>query len=221
MAAVSLSLNTRADVLVNWTFDKTWAPTLTGAGASAITADNATAGVWDAAGFGLSSNNNHVFVRGSTLTQTGQPLDNSGYFAFSLAPQADLQLQLDQINIQWAVTRAIAGVSFEYTLFSSLDDFATSINLGTHAVASNVNQEPTKFNWITDLGAIPALQNITDSVDFRLYVTASRTDQTGDIVRIYDIALSGGVTAIPEPSIYIMLSLGALLLTLTARRRVN
>ncbi len=108
------------------------------------------------------------------------PRDTSDYFSFSLAPSAGYQINFQ--NFIFTGVRNSTG-PLNFALRSSVNNFSSDIGTATAAGGT------------ISLGAI-ALQNITDTVEFRLY--GWNASSAAGIYGITSFAFNGAVTISPR-----------------------
>jgi hypothetical protein len=206
-------------------------PTITST--STTTATNITLGS------GLQTTNNS-FIPGFTVTGTGpnnafsSTLANaetsSSYYTFAVAPTAGNEVTLTSLDFTNTALYS-ADSQLTFVLESSVTGFGTQTTLATFSTAANTNSP----NFGTSLN-LPAgdFQNLTGSVEFRLYVYGSAA-QNYDTASIWNPAagypytnstpngpfvIDGTVTsAVPEPRSFALVSLGLAFLVVALRNR--
>lgn len=155
---------------------------------------------------------------GKIATIEASVLNNEfGQFEVTVTP--GMQLNLSSLGIGMQLTRGADNESFTVHLRSSLDNFASDIDVATLMGDSGVNV-------IDGFGTFDlsdaAFQGLTGSVTFRLYMVtniSSRKSEGSQYIRITpDVVLNGTVSPIPEPGSLALCGLGSVLM-LRRRRR--
>ena len=149
-----------------------------------------------------------------TITQStvnlSTTLTNATYLSFTFTPASGFSLSMDSLTFG-----AFAGGSStrSFYVFSSLSGFTTADPLlsVTYSASGTVIN-----NYSITLSGMPAYQNVTGPVEFRIYDQAGGTSSSIEIGN--NIILNGTVSAIPEPSTYAAL-VGGFSLTIVALRR--
>lgn len=135
--------------------------------------------------------------------------DLNDYYQFVLTPDVGYTMNID--TFIFGYNRTATGPD-EFELRSDLDGFVAAID-------SFSQTGTTGFTQSISLGAL--FDNITSAITFRLYGYSSSSG--AGTFRLQDpaagnIRFEGTVSAIPEPSTYAMLVLGALCVGLALRR---
>lgn len=164
---------------------------------------------------GFSSSGSNAFFRSSSLTNTAAGAVTDGdYFSFTLTPAATYNLTTLTFNFG-GNNGGAASPEFTASTFlrSSLDGFTSDIGLvAQHTIAAATTATATS-PFSINLSA-PQFQNLSTPVTFRFYVYNSASVDA-QIARLDDVVLNGNL--VPEPTIALLGSLGAL--AALARRR--
>lgn len=177
---------------------------------SRFSAANLTLG----AGLGASSATNTFGGSGFDQTSLAGAITAGDYLSLSLTPASGNTFSLSSMSLLFGVSTAVTN--FNVALTSSASGFAAANALWSFAFNTTAPAAQT----IT-LSSFPTLQDIASVVEFRLYgwrdVAGTTTfrirDNSGS-----DLAFSGAVSAIPEPSAYAAL-VGAVGLVFATRAR--
>lgn len=191
-------------------------PTFAGTPAAHISGGNLTLG----SGTTASSAANTFGGSGFNQTSFASAITANDYISVTITPSAGYSISIS--GIDYLPGKASAGtVTFAADLTSSKTGYTSSNSLDSYSFTSG----SAALRSIT-LSGIPSLQNITSSIEFRLYgyvVSGAATDTfrirnlTGN-----DLVISGTVSAIPEPSTYAaMLGVVALTGVMIHRRRLQ
>jgi hypothetical protein len=156
------------------------------------------------------------FVRATADSTTiGAAVTNGDYFSFSLTPADGFQLDLESITIDLSVNGTTTSSNTASYAFSSavggLGTLASNTVSLTAPGASAINYTRNTFTF-----SDPGLTNITSATEFRLFVSNSLVND-GAIARFDNIIINGSLTAVPEPSVTMLGTLGVL--GLLRRRR--
>lgn len=137
------------------------------------------------------------------------------YFEFTAAPAAGGVMSIDSLDV--ALFQQNANASAAVDVLYSLDGFSTSANAGTF---TSISDAWTGTVQTLNLTGVPALQNVSAPVTFRLYGYGFGSFEDQGLGQIggsnADVTLNGTVS-VPEPASLAALGLG--LLSLLARRR--
>lgn len=140
-------------------------------------------------------------------------LAGDDYLEWSIEPGSGAKYSLDSVQIKiFRVDSFFVQGPNTFHLRSSLDGFASDI--GAPLIVPF-----TTLNSTVDLSTIPALQDATGSVTFRLYgYGTDGTDGWGGIGRQSgnDLIFEGSI--VPEPGTLVLLASGALALGIRRRR---
>ena len=147
-------------------------------------------------------------------TSLAAAITGSDYISFSIAPSAGYSLSISSISLNSGVATAVSN--FHGELLSSVTGFTSSNSL--HSYGFSTTGAPAQS--IT-LSGVSALQNLSSSIEFRLYGWRDPAGTSTFRIRNLsgnDLVISGSVTAIPEPSTCAAI-LGAVVLVGVAIRR--
>jgi len=176
--------------IVNYSFDGSTKD-------ASITVANITSSIFD------SQDTSVTWEQGNP--STGQAIADIGwksgnYFYFSVTPAEGYELNI--AGLQFDDNKdASLGTTWQVTYLLG----STESSAGTGSIHQGWSSTP--MNTI-DLSTIPALQNITDIVTFRIAALGGSNDNK--IWRLDNVTLTGEV--IPEPATVCLLGLGGLLL---------
>lgn len=160
---------------------------------------------------------------GWSLTSATEAISRKRYIEFTLAPAEGFALQLTTLNI--SLYQQSANSNATVFVMYSLDQFATS---GTALPAvTGITRNETGVLTPFDLSEQSALQNVTDTVTFRIYGYGFIWNADGGIGRQSgsntDMSLIGEfqALAVPELTSAGYLTIGALFLARFGRRRAS
>jgi hypothetical protein len=148
-------------------------------------------GAWVASmtrGLGLNPSGNADTFSASNWSTAGR--DDSDYYSFSIQPELFMSLNLTRLVLD--ERRSASGIR-DWCVRSSLDGFAT--DLSYFAVPDST---ATRADQITLLGS--EFSHVTSEVEFRIY--GYRAESAGGTWRVDNVALYGGISAVPEPEEY-------------------
>lgn len=141
---------------------------------------------------------NTVFLQQNiTSANPAAAVANNQYFQFSLGPDAGFEMDLQGLSFNAA--RGGASTPRGWVLRSSLDGFGSDI-----ATAEVATANPTLSSFGVDLSG-PQYQDLQSALTFRLYGFAPSTG----VGMFYDnLMVAGVVSAVPEPSTWLLMALG-------------
>lgn len=142
-------------------------------------------------------------------TAATQPLSLTGndYYEFTLTPNAGFQASLSSLMFDYAISGNVTGNFF---VRSSVDSFAA--NVGSTATTSG-----SIFSTVTISLSASQFQNLTSAVTFRIYIYDNKSGNMSDLLD--NVIVNGDLLAVPEPSTWAMMGLGAGLLGAIQRFR--
>ncbi|MDF3058468.1 MAG: hypothetical protein K0R17_2683 [Rariglobus sp.] len=224
LAAAALAQTASAVTLVQYSFTGAdtaarLAPTTTGSG---LTASNFLfgAGVTASAFSGVNGNPAPSAFATSAFITEAISATSTDYFAFNVTANAGSVLNLQSISFSYTYNNngsvAVVDESANFSLRSSVDNYATSITSFTKAAILGQNNGWTQTGSISLTSGL--FQNL-DGVQFRLFVE-DNSGSSAYAVRVDNFVLSGEVAAIPEPSTYAVLAGGVALGLVVFRRRL-
>ncbi len=205
----------RADLLLGWSFVSA-VPIVSQVANDAIAANLDTGGIYNdltrGAGAGTSAGANSFRTTG--FGNNGISTANTDYFQFIISTASGYSLSLSDISGTYAGTTTYSvspGVSHQWAysldgaLFTLIDTAQSRIGNGTTAF---------------DFSGVSALQNVTPDTDVTLrYYATGQTSTGGWGFGSAGLDLNGTISAIPEPGVLALLSIGALAILRFARRR--
>lgn len=195
----------------------------TGTSLNSSDADPSTASALSTVGLGTPYINPSVGFPSPSITITADNIPNSttnppsapapgettGYFTFTITPVALTALDFTTFSFDISNGTTSTLVSYVLTLQTSLDGFQ---NVATSTVISGLNNfTPVVFD-------VSSLPNATGMTEFRLLVRDNSTNPSSGLL-IDNIVLNGNLAAIPEPSSWAMIVVGAGVLMLVQRFR--
>ncbi len=169
---------------------------------------------------GINSSSSTGNFRGNSWS-TG-PLDSGKYIAFTLTAGTSYNLNL--ISIGFGVGRSATGpVNWEWR--TSVDSFAsavttyTTVNVGLTQTSGVLTNPDADSSWSGNvLNLSDASYQGLSSVTLRLYAyNAEGTSGTGGLQG--NLSFAGSVAAVPEPTTWALIGLGATVMVLQIRRR--
>jgi hypothetical protein len=183
---------------------------------SRFSPDGVYVGVTDDINHGSFNTNNGVNdVDNPNGVTTADALANGHYTQVAVTPTAGNTLSLSGLDVYTYSQNGVRTLGVYY----SLDGFATA---GALAGEATIDNSFTGTQDLIDLSAITALQNVADTVTFRLAIAepVSKYEQRGfgNVAGpTVDLAIQGAVTPVPEPAA--ALSLAGVAAGLLLRRR--
>ncbi|MDR1191923.1 MAG: PEP-CTERM sorting domain-containing protein [Verrucomicrobiales bacterium] len=192
-----------------------YAATVSGAYTDSLTASSLSFTGFTVSGvakYGTSTIANNIYVRSSGFGDAA-----SNYLSFTVTPETGYAMNLDSININFGATTGggVPKARFSYTLYSSMDDYQNVIASGTYTASDQQNDFVPNLYTVA-LDSTGLMEDVTFRISFDLL---NFTGVDGAIARIgqgsdrtYGIQLNGSVTAIPEPSTALLLTVGAVVL---------
>jgi hypothetical protein len=160
-----------------------------------------------------------------------QDFGNSTYFQFTLAPTGGQLLNITSLSFDAVAATTTTTANREFFLEANKTGFGTTsgnvlYGAGTQSALNpggGINWSSTliPFNdsaantgpysetlFSVDLSGNSLLQNISDSVTFRIYIG---TDTTSQNLGFDNLTVNGSIVPAPEPSVYALAGLGLLL----------
>lgn len=190
-----------------------------GSTASAFSLSGGTATGGSPTQAAISSDTNQPYIRSLSLTSTkAGAIAENDYFSFTLTPTGGSSHDLGLLNFQFGGSNVTSGGA-DYTAFMSLQ---ASVNGGaffdvgpevSRTILFNSTSSPQLSDYSIDLGAVSALQGLTDPVTFRFYLYSSVSTDT-NIVRMDNIILNN----VPEAGSAALCMVGSLVAVGLRRR---
>jgi len=141
-----------------------------------------------------------------------EAISGNDYFEFSLTPVGDATMTLTGISLDFAPSFSNA-VSRSYEIRSSRDGYGSTILSYTSAVGSMNNAFVNQSATLS--GAL--YTDIATTTTFRIYVYDGAGASTS-YLRFDNVIVQGTASAVPEPSVLLLMWLGVLM-TFRGRRR--
>jgi|GEM_PF-4188494 len=143
------------------------------------------------------------------------------FFEFKMAPTAGNVLSVTELSFYaWSNTNLDDAITYTYFLTSSATGDAI---LGSYSSTDQLanTEVPDDGNKATfDLSGYNDLASLTSETSFYIGVYMSGSSATGGNFRLDSVEFQGGVSAIPEPSRY-MLGMVAVMALVLRRRRAT
>lgn len=138
------------------------------------------------------------------------------YFTFTITPAGGYSLNLANLSVDYAnYTNDGTFPAVSFFLRSSVNSFSSNIGSTVNVLASSNGAFANTIFSLSGAG----FQNVSGPIEFRLYVQDGLSDADRGI--LFDNIILNG-TAIPEPSTYAMIGVGAaLLIGARYRRRIR
>lgn len=169
----------------------------------------------------LMGNPNYAGIGRTTYSSIGDARTNDQVFRFALAPHAGYALNLTSISFDLAASRASTATA-DYVaqafMFSDRDMQATPIAAGFSIDMTGDGMTSPFMTWTGNLSSNPLFQNVTVPIVFSLHITGSNADS---YAFLDNIRIDGVTSAVPEPSTWLLLGVGALLLLARVSSRVG
>lgn len=213
-----------AAVLLAWdpqglsgTWPEDWASSSQGGTVTVHSGVLVAAGLGRGGGTTLAGLNNGWGIASVNQTSFETAVTDNDYISFSLAPQAGYSLAITALDFNVRLPQAAwdagnARYQWQYKVGEG-----SFVNLGTAQALTGTYNTNGATQPTLDLSGLTALQNITETVEFRLYAWNTSGQFVFGRLAGDDLALSGSVSAVPEPARPLLLFLGTL--TLLGRRR--
>lgn len=130
--------------------------------------------------------------RYNTVNWGNASLDVNKYFTFTITPDAGYLVNYSSFN--FTLQRSSAGSPSNFNLRSSLDGFATNIDITVNYTGTS----SSGANFTISLAAA-SFQNVTTAIEFRLYGYSS--SNTGATCSVNDFIFNG--TVLQAPTLYV------------------
>lgn len=220
LMVLGLAAAASADIILGWSFSGT-TPIVSQVANDTIATGLDTGGIYNdltrGAGAGTSAGNSSFRTLG--FQNDGIDVGNTDYFQFIVSAASGYSLSLTGINGAFAGTATFSsagGVDHQWAYSTDGSSFTL--------IGSPVNRVGNGSSSF-DLSGVGALQNMGAGTDvyLRYYATGQTTTggwgffSTGGTAQA--LALDATLTAIPEPSVLALLSIGALGVVRFVRRR--
>lgn len=185
-------------------------------GATTVSGVSATAELTRGAGAGLpgSPANNAFGASGFASVSMADALADGDYFSFTISARDGFALSLTEVSYRMSIT---TNGPTNAALFTNLGGFSAEQAVITYSITTAAGGGDRTV-------ALSGLNDVQGPVEFRIYAWGSGTGTT-DKFRFRnlvgaDVAISGSISAVPEPSTYAtLLGLAALGAVALRRRR--
>lgn len=139
-----------------------------------------TAGAGLATGIGW-SHSIGCYAEGWRLSSSLEyAISQDNYFSFTVSPDAGKMVGFDNLFTRFSVNTGSSTCDVTFLLLSDKTGFSTNGILGAFNVTDDVpNYSPTTYTHDFDLSAVPELQDLTESTEFRIYVTSVSGNRMG------------------------------------------
>lgn len=215
----------RSAVLVAWDpqgitsdWPENWSSSSQGGTVTVDSGIDLVAGLGRGAGTSLAGLNNGWGLGAVNQTTQAGALADGDYLNFTLAPQEGFAMSLASLdfNVRLPTSGWDAGASRYQWQYKVGDGSFVDIGSPLALVGdynTNGAAQPT-----LDLSGVAGLQNVTDAVELRMYAWGTGGQFVFGRLAGNDLALSGSVAAVPEPSRLLLAGFGALGFLLQRRR---
>jgi hypothetical protein len=166
--------------------------------ATMLNASLASASLTLGAGVNASATSNTFGGSGFDQTSLANAITAGDYLSFTVTPAATTSFSLSSLSLLFGVGTAVTN--FNLALMANVSGFTTGDALWTYSFST---ASPAAQN--VGLGGFAALQELAAAIEFRVYGWRDTTGTSTFRIRDNagnDLALSGSVSAIPEPSTY-------------------
>jgi hypothetical protein len=200
LAAASFAAPSYAAVLANYGFTNVRTSTDVDLNSSASDFTNGTGIAASSSAYYTTSpssvsNPSLATISDTTTSSQSGAVGANDYYTFTLTPNMGQKVSLTDLKID--ITHYGSGAStVGVALYSSLDNFSTSIGSASSGTTSFVTQ--------TISLAASQFQNFTSAVTFRIYVWDGQ-DNSGKGDLFDNVILDGTLAAVPEPSTWAMM----------------
>ncbi len=224
LACLALFSSAQAAVLVGWdpsglagSWPDNWTTSEQGGTVTVDSGISLEHGLDRGAGTTVGSLNNGWGANGVNQTTQAAAITDNDYLYFALAPGADKSMSLSALDFN---VRLVSGPwnsgAARYLWQYKVGD-GEFTNVGSALALQGVYDTNGVAQPTLDLSGITALQNVTETVEFRVYAWGTGGQFVFGRLAGNDLALSGTVSSVPEPSRMLLLVIG--LATLAGRRR--
>lgn len=161
---------------------------------------------------GNSANNRFTATSWSTGTAFSDASTGNDYITFSITPTAGNQLSLSGATISFTLQNTSTGPDF-YSVRSSIDSFGSDLSASSTALTAAGATTSTSLT----LPSSVSYTGLTTAVEFRIYGWGASSGTGTMSVNAW--SMTGGVSAVPEPSTYAAIAGGLVLAGACWQRR--
>ena len=153
-----------------------------------------------------------TFYGNTSYTNIGDARTNDQVLQFTLTPQSGYAVSLSSVSFDIAAYKAADATTDEVAqafAFTDRDAQSTPVAAG-FSIDMTTDGTPSGFtSFSNNLSANPLYQNVTGQIVFSIYVFGTSSTS---FIFLDNIRVDGVTSAVPEPSTYGLLGLGALAL---------
>ncbi len=153
---------------------------------------------------GSSTNNRFTATNWSTGATFSDASTGNAYITFSITPTSGNQLSLSGATITYTLQNSGTGPDF-YSVRSSVDSFGSDLSASSTALTGTGGITSTSLT----LPSSVSYTGLTGAVEFRIYGWGASSGLGTLSVNAW--SMTGGVSAIPEPSTYAVIVGGVVL----------
>ena len=141
------------------------------------------------------------------VTNLASAITENRYFGFFMEPETGMQANYAKVSVRITLNNYFEeGTTVEFVLMSSATGFADGDEIGSFLSSTSAGEVTDNGLIGIDINAVEALQNVTDEVEFRLYVVLDGGSYSrmgiGHIFRedgADDVRVDGVVAELPPP----------------------
>lgn len=171
-----------------------------------------TAGAGVSSGFGLSTSSGNpvasAYVNSTYLTEAISS-SSTDYVTFSLAANTGYRLDLSTLTFAYAFTGGDSTQSATLAIRTSVNGFASDV--GTiNAIRQNTSGATVVWSSASVDFSAASFDSLT-AIEIHIYLADSGT-LTNSFVRLDNVTLNGATVAVPEPRVWALCGVGAVMM---------